>query len=227
MPFTLADVVPWGRTFEEYGAMFALSEVELDRRILGCGDGPASFNALAKQQGYNVVSVDPLYRFSAAAIRTRIEQTAVTVAEQTRRHANEFVWSHFSSVDELLADRMSAMSKFLDDYPSGKAAGRYIEAALPMLPFSDQAFDLALCSHFLFLYSEQRDLTFHIESIRELARVASEVRIFPLLELGAQPSRHLGATIEVIQSAGFLVSRVRVPYEFQRGANEMLRISRR
>ena len=87
------------------------------------------------------------------------------------------------------------MAKFLDDYPSGKAAGRYIEAALPMLPFSDQAFDLALCSHFLFLYSEQCNLTFHIESIRELARVASEVRIFPLLELGAQPSRHLGATV--------------------------------
>lgn len=47
MPFTLADVVPWGRTFEEYRAMFALTDADLDGRILGCGDGPAAFNAVA------------------------------------------------------------------------------------------------------------------------------------------------------------------------------------
>ena len=45
MTFTLDRIVPWGRTFDEYRAMFALSTTDLEGRILGCGDGPASFNA--------------------------------------------------------------------------------------------------------------------------------------------------------------------------------------
>jgi hypothetical protein len=45
MTFTLDSVVPWGRSFDEYVAMFALSEEDLGRRVLGCADGPASFNA--------------------------------------------------------------------------------------------------------------------------------------------------------------------------------------
>jgi hypothetical protein len=60
--FTLEQVVPWGRSFEEYRAMFALSDADLEGRVLGCGDGPASFNAVATQRGANVVSCDPIYR---------------------------------------------------------------------------------------------------------------------------------------------------------------------
>ncbi|MCI5142695.1 MAG: SAM-dependent methyltransferase, partial [Candidatus Electrothrix sp. ATG1] len=43
MTFQLKEIVPWGRSFQEYVAMFALSEDDLGKRILGCGDGPASF----------------------------------------------------------------------------------------------------------------------------------------------------------------------------------------
>ena len=66
MPFSIERVVPWGRSLDEYRAMFSLSEGDLTRRILGCGDGPASFNAELSARGGNVVSVDPL--FSGAAI---------------------------------------------------------------------------------------------------------------------------------------------------------------
>lgn len=60
--FTLDQVVPWGRSFEEYLAMFALSDLDLKGRLLGCGDGPASFNAVATSQGVAVTSCDPIYR---------------------------------------------------------------------------------------------------------------------------------------------------------------------
>ena len=43
--FTLDSVVPWGRSFDEYCAMFDLSDRDLDLKILDCGGGPASFNA--------------------------------------------------------------------------------------------------------------------------------------------------------------------------------------
>ena len=98
--------------------------------------------------------------------------------------------------------RMTAMRAFLDDYAPGRAEGRYLDAGLPSLPFADGAFDLALCSHFLFLYSQQFDAAFHVQSIRELCRVAREVRVFPLLALGAQPSPHLGAARDALTRPG-------------------------
>jgi hypothetical protein len=45
--FTLDRIVPWGRSFDEYQHMFALSDVDLRSRILGCADGPAAFNVEA------------------------------------------------------------------------------------------------------------------------------------------------------------------------------------
>src|SRR5690606_5768414 len=109
----LQDVVPWGRSFGEYVRMFSLTEADLDRRILGCGDGPASFNAIASRHGCRAVSADPLYRFPAEQIAGRIEATAPVVAEQVRRNAADFVWTHFESVDELIEARLEAMNEFL------------------------------------------------------------------------------------------------------------------
>ncbi len=225
MPFSLSQVIPWGRNFSEYRAMFALSSADLVTRMLGCGDGPASFNAEGTEQGCQIVSVDPIYQFSGAEISSRIAQAAPSIAEQTRRNSADFNWSHFRSVDDLIAARMAAMSRFLVDYALPDATERYVAAHLPDLPFPDKTFDLALCSHFLFLYSEQFDAAFHVQALLELARAATEVRVFPLLELGSQPSRHLPAVVDALRAQGLAVERVRVDYEFQKGANEMLRIS--
>ena len=76
------------------------------------------------------------------------------------------------------------MRAFLDDYVRGRTQGRYLAASLPDLPFGGGQFDLALCSHFLFLYTDQLSCAFHRQAVRELCRVAREVRIFPLLDLG-------------------------------------------
>jgi hypothetical protein len=225
MTFKLADVVPWGRSFAEHVAMFGLSDADLRGRILGCGDGPASFNAEATERQHRVTSVDPLYQYTAEQIRRRVEDTAPTISAELRRNAREFVWTQFRSVDELIAARLAAMEIFVRDLAS-EPSGRYVAAALPSLPFRTREFDLALCSHFLFLYSEQHDLDFHVASIRELARVAQEVRIFPLLELGSVVSRHLKDTAQALMREGYSVERVAVDYELQKGGNEMLRVAR-
>lgn len=133
--------------------MFAMTDVDFAGRILGCGDGPVSFNAYATRQGSSVVSCDPIYRWNADEIGGRIDQTYQQVLEQTRRNQHEFVWDSITSVEELGRVRMAAMQDFLADFPEGTAEGRYIEAELPFLPFDDMVFDLALCSHLLFLYS--------------------------------------------------------------------------
>jgi hypothetical protein len=51
--------------------------------------------------------------------------------------------------------------------------------------------------------------------------------VFPLIELGGRPSPFVGTCIGVLQDAGYAVSTEQVPYEFQRGGNQMLRIRRR
>ena len=226
MPFQLENVVPWGRSFAEYVAMFALSEEDLTQPILGCGDGPASFNAELTQRGGQAVSVDPLYAYDVDDIRRRIDETFDTVMRETRKNSDEFVWRHIGSIEELGEARMTAMQRFLADYPRGKAEGRYLAESAPRLSFPDDAFALAICSHLLFLYSDHLDLAFHIDSVEELCRIAGEARIFPLLQLGSVSSPHVEPICEHFRRRGYDVDRVRVPYEFQRGGDEMLRVRR-
>ncbi|MEO8631387.1 MAG: hypothetical protein ABI612_25325 [Betaproteobacteria bacterium] len=109
------------------------------------------------------------------------------------------------------------MERFLADFDAGLREGRYRAAELPQLGFDDQSFDLALCSHLLFLYSEQLSRQFHLDAVRELRRVAREVRIFPVLDLNGRVSVHFDAVRDAWDS-----ELVTVEYEFLRGANQML-----
>lgn len=225
--FTLSEVVPWGRSFDEYCRMFALTTGDLSLRILGCADGPASFNAEATRRGVRVVSCDPIFQFDSDHIRQRIRETFDLVLDQTRHNADAFHWDVFSSVEELGQQRQSAMATFLADIDAGKRVGRYVAAALPSLPFADGSFDLALCSHFLFLYSEHFDNAFHLAAIEQMCRVAKEVRVFPLLALSGYESPHVASVSKSLQELHYNVSMETVPYEFQRGGNRMMRVHRR
>ena len=222
----LNAVVPWGRTLEEYKLMFNLSQADLNTKIIGCGDGPASFNAEMTQLGYSVVSVDPIYQFSAEQIKQRIQETYEPVISQVKQNANRYIWKNFRNADELGCSRLAAMEKFLLDYEVGIAAGRYLPQSLPSLDLSDNQFELCVCSHLLFLYSEQLSLGFHIASIHELLRLSPEVRIFPLLKLDGESSPYVETVIQEFSSKGFNVQLQPVAYEFQKGGNQMLRINR-
>ncbi|MFN5855363.1 MAG: SAM-dependent methyltransferase [Pseudanabaenaceae cyanobacterium] len=224
----LDAVVPWGRTLAEYQAMFNLSDASLSAwsnvRILGCGDGPASFNAEMTQRGFEVTSIDPIYEFTAIQIRQRVEDTYATIVNQLQQNLGGYVWREFRNPEALGQARLGAMESFLQDYPEGQLAGRYQCQALPKLAFRDQEFGLCLCSHLLFLYSEQLSLEFHLAAISELLRVAREVRIFPLVQLNGKVSPYVESVIENFSERGFSVNIETVTYEFQKGGNQMLRI---
>lgn len=222
MGFHLEDVVPWGRSFEEYQAMFQLGEEDLSKKILGCGDGPASFNYELTQQGGNVLSMDPLYLFSPEEIKSRITATCDVVMRQVYDNLDNFVWESFSNPEELKKQRLESMELFLEDYQS--SAGRYIAGTLPSLPFADKQFNLALCSHFLFLYSKQLSQEFHINSLLELCRVAQEVRIFPLIDLNGNLSHHLKPALNELRQKGYDCRIQKTSYEFQKGGNDMIQI---
>lgn len=222
----LEEVVPWGRSLTEYRSMFNLSATDLNAKILGCGDGPASFNAEMTELGHSVVSIDPIYQFSAEQIEQRVRATYEPVISQVKQNPDRYIWQNFQNADELGKARLVAMEKFLSDYESGKMAGRYLDQSLPTLEFADDQFDLCLCSHLLFLYSEQLSLDFHLAAIHELLRIAPEVRIFPLLKLDCEPSPYLEVVMEELANKGYNAQVQYVAYEFQKGGNQMLSISR-
>jgi len=220
MAFKYKDIVPWGRSYDEYLRMFNLTESELKLKILGCGDGPASFNSECNKRGGHVTSVDPIYSLSKEEIQKRIAETYDDVLGQTGSNWEKFRWDVIKSIEELGQIRMEAMTIFLDSYEQGKKEGKYIPASLPVLPFRDGEFDIALSSHFLFLYTDNLSYDFHVGSIREMLRVAQEVRIFPLLEVNANKSPYVERIIKEFRSESIEVRKVN--YEFQIGGNELL-----
>ncbi len=205
--------------------MFALTPRDLRGSILDCAAGPANFNAEATAAGHRIVSCDPLYRLSAEDIRKRVEEASGTLIAHARAARDRFVWRDFRSPEHLGEARLAAMDRFLSDLPRGLAEARYRTDELPHLAFGDGEFDLALCSHFLFLYSDQLPADFHVAAIREMCRVAGEARVFPLLGAYGAASPHVEPVVRALREQGYEATVRRVPYEFLRGGDEMLSVS--
>ena len=222
MVMKLEKVVPFGRSLDEYRLMFDLSAKDLQKRILGVGDGPASFNAEGTAKGYKITSIDPIYQFDGGEIEQRFDAVVDNIINQVIATPNNWVWSYHKNPQDLKASRIKALEVFLKDYLQGKQEGRYLAQELPDLSFKDRTYDLALCSHFLFLYSEQLDYNFHVAAIQEMLRVSKEVRIFPLLTLMQEVSPYLDNAIAHFDNLGHSTAMVKVPYELQPGANQML-----
>lgn len=224
--FELPGIVPWGRRLGEYSAFFALGDPMDFGPVLDIGAGPSSFAAEAHALGAPVVAADPLYRLSAGEIAHRFDETVDAMRAAMRRAAYRFNWAHYGSEENVLRLRREALALFTADYEAGRREGRYVEAALPVLPFADGTYRLALVSHLLFLYGDRLDFRFHLTSLRELLRVAEEVRVFPLLNLDGLPSSHLPGVMTALRAEGHGAELVEVPFEFQRGATRMLRLRR-
>lgn len=202
--------------------MFDLSTRDLSGRILDCAAGPASFNAEMTAEGRSVVSCDPLYGFTAGEIQGRIEETYEVVMAGVEANRDRYVWNDIGSPARLGEVRMRAMRRFLEDFPQGFREGRYRPDGLPALGFGNDAFDLALCSHFLFTYSEQLSADLHLAAVEEMCRVACGARVFPLLNYDGEPSPRLRPLLNELRARGYRAETRRVPYEFQVGGNRVL-----
>ena len=217
-----AAVVPWGRNLDEYIAMFALTDNDLGKNILGCADGPASFNAELTHMGKRCTSVDPIYQFSSQQIRKRIDETSKKIMVQLEKNRADYLWDAYQTPEKLLGIRLDAMDKFLEDFETGKAEERYVVGALPALPFADHSFDLIVSSYCLFTYSNHLSLDFHVQSILDMCRVGDEVRIFPLLQIDGKKSPYVDPVLTMLTEKNIRYSIEQVPYEFQKGGNQML-----
>lgn len=218
-----------GRTYDEYMRMFALEDSLLRQcPVLDCPAGAASFAAEAGRHGSDVVACDILYDLPPDELIRKGERDIKLIHDKVGEVSHLYVWNYYKNREDLISMRKKALALFAEDLKGGIAQGRYVKASLPRLPFADDTFSLVLSGHFLFLYGAMLDLDFHKACLTELMRVSSgEVRIFPLSELDLRPYRHLDKILLFLDSEGVDTEIVKVPFEFQRGANRMMKLRRR
>jgi SAM-dependent methyltransferase len=215
-------VLVTSRAYDEYVAFFGLSPEQLvGRRVLDCSAGASSFVARACRAAIDAVAVDPAYELPG-------DQLADVAREGTRdgnaifaNFPDRFTWRWYGSIEAREQMRSRALAEFLLDITS--RPDRYVTGSLPSLPFDDGSFDLALCSHLLFTWADQLGHEWHGASLRELLRVASEVRVFPTVMQGAgEPVPFLDQLLTQLRREGVRAELRQVAYEFQVGANTML-----
>jgi hypothetical protein len=220
----LPAVAFFGRTLEEYARFFALDPAALrGRAVLDVAAGPSSFTVEAHRRGVDAVAVDPLYDRPAAELAGRVHEDYARMFTQMREKQRLFRFKHFPTFDAAESDRRAAAARFLADYEGNCRHGRYVRAALPLLPFLDGAFDLVLCAHLLFIYAARFDFAWHVAACTELARVSSgEVRLHPLVGPGGKPYAELPRLRGELQARGITSEVRKVNYEFFVGSSSML-----
>jgi hypothetical protein len=206
--------------------MFSLSAEDLRALIVDCASGPSSFNCEMTNLGGHVISCDPIYALSKLEIEQRINETRRLCTEELNTIKENYGFNAFKVHNDVMNLRFSAMDVFLDDYEKGKDEQRYVFTELPKLTIDSDQFQIALCSNFLFTYTHILTLKFHLDSIREMVRIANEVRIFPVFSLDGRQSDYLETICETLSKENYIVQLQTVNYEIQKGANQMLKVKR-
>lgn len=205
--------------------MFDLTDAELSRRVLDCCAGVSSFVAEAADRGGQAAAVDPAFalgRQQLAELGRDDLAKGTAIADQ---FADRFTWKWYGEPERRATMRRTALARCLTDLVAHPA--RYVAGSLPNLPFHDDAFDLAVCSHLLFTWADQLGRDWHAAALLELSRVAREVRVFPTIIQGpGEPVPFWDALMADLTDAGLRTELRPVTYEFQVGADRMLVVQR-
>ena len=222
----LKRVVLLGRTLEEYRRFFALDlEAWRGKAILDVAAGVSSFTAEASKLGLDVTAFDRIYSTAADEVCARCEHDLEEVAREIGGKA-VYKWDFYKTAQGMREFRARAYQTFLKDFAAEPA--RYVAGELPRTPFGDRQFNLTLVSYLLFVYEDQLSYEFHIETMRELVRVTSEeIRIYPIVTFEAEASKYLQRVLADNAFARWKFDIVPTDFEFLRGSNSYLRITRK
>ncbi|GGI79284.1 class I SAM-dependent methyltransferase [Legionella impletisoli] len=220
----MRELVLWGHHVEEYKEMFDLSWSDFDKRILEYGCGPSAINTELNESTDHVVSCDPLFNLDKSTLSTKVSLIFEDMTLHVKQDQDKFDFSRYNGLEQLIAKRRQGIQEFFADYEQGRVEGRYMPVKDFTLPFADFSFDFALSSHYLFADLDDQDVEFHLKIIKELARVAKEVRIFPLIDRHGQPSPFLGPVLLGLQQENYGTEVRKVQYTLQHQGNAMLRV---
>lgn len=225
----LDRIVFYGRTLREYQLIFNIDhEKYVGLSVLDCPAGSSSFTAEAGRFGINAMAVDPMFGEPAEDLMAIGDNDIAHVLDSVAKSPGLFDWSFYPSVESLRSYRLTSLRRFIHDYSSQGADGRYINASLPALPFEDKSFDIVLSGHFLFTYADRLDFDFHLKSALELVRVSrGEVRIYPVVGRDGVKPAFFGDLLARLEEAGVNCELFPGKFEFQKGGGEVLRLTRR
>jgi SAM-dependent methyltransferase len=229
--FDLPEFAFFGRSLAEYHRFLGFRPADLvGLRVLDCAAGPSSFAAEAACLGIDVVAVDPLYARNETALRMTVGAAYDRMARQMHEKRELLEFRAYPTIDDAVRARRAAAERFLADYYTGRAVGRYVAAALPTLPFGDATFDHAFCAHLLFVYERLLDFDAHLAACLELVRVTrpgGEIRVHPIVDPRGEESALLRPLCDALE-AHDIESRIEhVDYSFFRGTHRTLVLRRR
>lgn len=157
---------------------------------------------------------DPLYALAPAELRTQVTQDAPAARHIVDGNPGWYSWRWYGSPEARERMRAAAAEEFLADLTAHP--GRYLAGALPKLPFADRSFGLAVCSYLLFTWADRLDEAWHRAALTELARVAAQVRVYPLVTAGqGERVPFLDHLVRTLRADGYTVTMRPVEYEFQ------------
>jgi hypothetical protein len=200
----IGEIVISARPFADYAAQFALSDNVLrNGRILDCPGGASDFAATVRSFGGQATSVDPCYAYDISELAQRITADLTRVLDWTAAQPDRFpmdeqgVWCHASAWRDTA-------EAFLADIQRDRSHNtrHYQPAALPDLPFPNDSFTLAVSGFLLFTYPRYFDVGFHLRALRELLRVAREVRPHPLNDSAGNPCPMLETVLGHLTAEG-------------------------
>jgi len=220
----MRKLVLWGHGIDEYREMFDLSQEDIHSRILEYGCGPSAVNSQQAREKKQVISCDPLFVLDKDTLSSKAIMIFAQMADEVHAEQEHFNFTHTGSMEQLLAQRQQGMKQFFADYEQGKKEGRYVEVTDYHLPFPDFSFDFALSSNYLFADLHDQTLDFHCAVIRELARVAKEVRIFPLIDKKGTASEFLNPVMLQLQQEHYGIEVRQIDFNLHKSANAMLRV---
>lgn len=214
----------WGQHLDEYQDMFALSDEDLSKSFLEYNSGVSAFNLELHKRGGNCVSCDPWYKLEKTSLQDKIETSFNERLIQLENNLENLDISRYGSFNDLIKYRRAGVASFLADFPQGFEQKNYISFANDDLPYPDFKFDFALVANNFFADLDYQTVDYHIAKIKELARVAKDVRIFPLVDTAGEPSNLLGPIIMGLYQDNFAVEVKDVAYYLQHRGNAMLRV---
>lgn len=218
---TITSNPMWVHSLEDYCSMFNLDEQTLKLSILDYPAGISSFNSEMFAKGHaNVVSADRHYDLSPMDMVKHVGFVIQDLSENIEQWSSQFHQAAVDEIDDFLNRSNQYAQLFLRDYSVGQQESRYQVAKLPRLPFNDLQFDLALCSDLMFRSPKFTPL----EVATELARIAKEVRIFPLMDRHGEISAELGPVMLALQQQDFGIEVKEVSFKLHKKSNAMLRV---
>ena len=219
----IAHAPGWVYCLDDYRLMFDLTDADLQKRILDYPGGISSVTAEMHALGLNAVSGDEFYSSNISEVENFAEKVLKEDIVHLQSHPEILQAEQAQALDALIESWQQRKQQFVSDYRQGIETERYRQMHMPSLPFSPNRFDIALCSDLLF-HTQGREGYSPEHLIEELARVASEVRVYPLLDETGAITKTLGPVMLHLQESNFGVEVRSIDYQQLKGGNAMMRV---